>query len=237
MLFLYPTSPDESTSCQRQHRHISKWAQGGPWVQTYSTLQRQLAALYLARKVTWTDQSIWANYSLPFCSCHRGPSAKHPAPAHRYTHYHPVKRQHEKAETIIYTSIIYKHLSFRRSWGPLANPSWHWANNGAHLNRSHVHQWANAERQTTTHALIFTFNSNLELPINLTGMSLVCRSTWRRPTKTQGRKEGWKKGRRTCKLLQERLGLNLEPSCCEAKVLTTAPLCPQVWIKLKTYSV
>lgn len=83
MLALYPASPVESTSWEKTRRHTS--AEGTP----------DLRLLYLAiGKVTWTEQSIGR---VPFCSCHRGPSAMHPAPAHQYSHYRPGERGHKRS--------------------------------------------------------------------------------------------------------------------------------------------
>lgn len=57
---------------------------------------RHLSSLYFGgRRVIWTDQS---RGSLPFCSCHRGPSARRPAPARQCTHYHPGERWHKRSE-------------------------------------------------------------------------------------------------------------------------------------------
>lgn len=63
-----------------------------------------LRQLYLTiRKVTWTHQSIG---SLPFCSCHRGPSATHPAPAHQYSHYRPAEGWHKRSHEIKRYSVL-----------------------------------------------------------------------------------------------------------------------------------
>lgn len=57
---------------------------------------RNLSSLFLGSEgVIWTDQSMG---SLPFCSCHRGPSARHPTPARQYSRYRPGGRWHKRCE-------------------------------------------------------------------------------------------------------------------------------------------
>lgn len=94
MLALYPANPVESTS----------WEEPNTRTQTAAENTLGLRQLYLTiRKVTWTHQSIG---SLPFCSCHRGPSATHPAPAHQYSHYRPGEGWHKRSHEIKRYSVL-----------------------------------------------------------------------------------------------------------------------------------
>ncbi|MED6241687.1 hypothetical protein ATANTOWER_023963 [Ataeniobius toweri] len=77
--------------------------------------------------------------------------------------------------------------------------------------------------QGNTQATMHTPTGNLELPINLTGMSLDCGRKPEYPVRTHACTG------RTCKLHTERLWeSNPGPSCCKATVLPTAPPCSPV---------
>lgn len=77
-LYIEKTQSVDTLSSIRCYKHTVYWLQRH---------HKQLSSIFGQQKATWTEL-----IELPFCSCHRGPSAKHLAPAHQYSHCHPDER-------------------------------------------------------------------------------------------------------------------------------------------------
>jgi len=108
----------------------------------------------------------------------------------------------------IHSSIFYTRLIHQSGRGSLSQLS---------LGERRGTPWTDCQSITRPHRDKWE-RTILETPINLTCMFLDGGRTWREPTHTQGEHaNSTQKG--------PSRELNLEPSCCEATLLTTTPPC------------